>query len=352
MWCDVMWWVRLATVSSFTIYFLMAVVLTPTLSPGDSNPIPCSPFLLFPVRMSLITSPVAPPLRTSSSWSLWIRSCQPHLKSPKRLLGDRQLINSTRTDKPPFSQPLYHPVPSRWPLIFLFHHMFVHIFIFSRIVSFLFHFRTFYRNSGKYSIASNFVRAAEEIICFLLLSCHSLQLTRSRLWYSSHRWSSLAITTRYPIGISLSQRILFIIYWRVTDCFSSDLAFPCATSATLMPEDRYLATYARSWLQSVTSVGKHTKNRTFKLFGMNNSGLNTFLPRFLSPQKPPKGFNSRRACIHLTSIVPYMDDAQVRLECTDISMIRHGEGICIYSMLLLHVQTMTSFSIDWNAIVS
>ena len=119
-----------------------------------------------------------------------------------------------------------------------------------------------------------------------------------------------------------------------------------------MPEDRYLATYARSWLQSVTSVGKHTKNRTFKLFGMNNSGLNTFLPRFLSPQKPPKGFNSRRACIHLTSIVPYMDDAQVKLECTDISMIRHGEGICIYSMLHLHVQSMTSFSIDWNAIVS
>ena len=88
-----------------------------------------------------------------------------------------------------------------------------------------------------------------------------------------------------------------------------------------MPEDRYLAAYARLWLTNVTSVGNHTKNRTFKLFGMNSSGLNTFLPRYLTPQKPPKGFSSRRACIHLTSIVPYMDDAQVRTNQYDDTQI-------------------------------
>jgi hypothetical protein len=56
-----------------------------------------------------------------------------------------------------------------------------------------------------------------------------------------------------------------------------------------MPEDRYLASYARHWLKSVTSVGKHTANRKFKLFGMNSSGLSTFLPRYLVAQKPPSG---------------------------------------------------------------
>lgn len=81
-----------------------------------------------------------------------------------------------------------------------------------------------------------------------------------------------------------------------------------------MPEDRYLAAYARLWLANVTSVGKHTKTRVYKLFGMNSSGLNTFLPRYLTAQKPPRGFESRRACIHLTSIVPFMQDAQV-LHC-------------------------------------
>ena len=153
--CDVMG----ATCYSFFIYNLFShgsgFYPNPLSWWFQSHPLPSFPSFLFPpVRMSLTTSPVAPLLRISSSWSLWIRSCQPHLKSPKRLLGDRQLINSTRTDKPPFSQPLYHPVPSRWPLIFLFHHMFVHIFIFSRIVSFLFHFRTFYRNSGSAAILS------------------------------------------------------------------------------------------------------------------------------------------------------------------------------------------------------
>jgi hypothetical protein len=82
-------------------------------------------------------------------------------------------------------------------------------------------------------------------------------------------------------------------------------------SATLMPEDRFLAAYARSWLAGLAALGKHTKSRAYKLFGMNSSGLNTFLPRYLTAQRPPKGFESRRACVHLASIVPFMQDTQV-----------------------------------------
>ena len=82
-------------------------------------------------------------------------------------------------------------------------------------------------------------------------------------------------------------------------------------SATLMPEDRFLAAHARSWLAGLAALGKHTKSRAYKLFGMNSSGLNTFLPRYLTAQRPPKGFESRRACVHLASIVPFMQDAQV-----------------------------------------
>jgi hypothetical protein len=78
-----------------------------------------------------------------------------------------------------------------------------------------------------------------------------------------------------------------------------------------MPEDRFLAAYARSWLAGLAALGKHTKSRAYKLFGMNSSGLNTFLPRYLTAQRPPKGFESRRACVHLASIVPFMQDTQV-----------------------------------------
>lgn len=80
-----------------------------------------------------------------------------------------------------------------------------------------------------------------------------------------------------------------------------------------MPEDRYLAAHARSWLSNIACIGNHTKNRIYKLFGMNSSGLNTFLPRYLTAQRPPEGFESRRACVHLASIIPFMHDSQVSL---------------------------------------
>ena len=82
-------------------------------------------------------------------------------------------------------------------------------------------------------------------------------------------------------------------------------------SGNLIPEDRFCTNYARQWMREIASVGAHTKNRSFSLFGMRSNGLHTLIPRFLTALKPPKGFDSKRACVHLASQVPFMPDAQV-----------------------------------------
>jgi hypothetical protein len=95
-----------------------------------------------------------------------------------------------------------------------------------------------------------------------------------------------------------------------------------------MPEDRFLAAYARSWLAGLAALGKHTKSRAYKLFGMNSSGLNTFLPRYLTAQRPPKGFESRRSCVHLASIVPFMQDTQVTEDVSVCICLSVRPSIC------------------------
>jgi len=78
----------------------------------------------------------------------------------------------------------------------------------------------------------------------------------------------------------------------------------------VIPDDRAIASYARRWLQNIQEIGSHTQDRMYKLFGTNSAGLNVFLCRFLTPQAPPEGYMSRRACIHLISNIPFMNDAQ------------------------------------------
>ena len=80
--------------------------------------------------------------------------------------------------------------------------------------------------------------------------------------------------------------------------------------SSLYPEDKPFAGAARSWLRSVHSVSKYTKERPFKLFGANTRGFSVLLCRYLVPMRPPQGFSSRRACIHLVSLLPFMADAQ------------------------------------------
>lgn len=80
--------------------------------------------------------------------------------------------------------------------------------------------------------------------------------------------------------------------------------------SSLYSEDKVLAGPARMWLKSVHGMSKYTKERPYKLFGKNTRGLSVLLCRYLQPMKPPPGYVSRRSCIHLVSLLPFMADAQ------------------------------------------
>jgi hypothetical protein len=101
------------------------------------------------------------------------------------------------------------------------------------------------------------------------------------------------------------------------------------SQGTLMPEDRFVASYARIWLKNVAATNANTKQRKFRIFGMNSGGYNTFISRFLTPQRPPSdGFNSMRGCIHLCAAVPFMPDAQAFIGDLDLwctTKVRGGD---------------------------
>jgi hypothetical protein len=80
--------------------------------------------------------------------------------------------------------------------------------------------------------------------------------------------------------------------------------------AALYSEDKPFAGPARVWLKSVHAVSKFTKERPYSLFGNNTKGLSVLHCRYLVPMRPPPGFLSRRAAIHLVSMLPFMADAQ------------------------------------------
>lgn len=101
-----------------------------------------------------------------------------------------------------------------------------------------------------------------------------------------------------------------------------------------------LGAYARGWLKSVKAAGPHTESRNYKLFGTDSNGYNVFLSRFLAAQQPPKGYESRRACVHLISNIPFMNDAQsflgeMDLWCTSSQFWEIGT--CVLAVLSLFV---------------
>jgi coiled-coil and C2 domain-containing protein 2A len=82
------------------------------------------------------------------------------------------------------------------------------------------------------------------------------------------------------------------------------------TISTTFPPDRPLVTYAQLWLQTIRDLGNHTRKRRYMLFGSNSDGLSVLLCRYLKPLQPPPGVVSRRACIHLVSLLPFIPDSQ------------------------------------------
>lgn len=75
-------------------------------------------------------------------------------------------------------------------------------------------------------------------------------------------------------------------------------------------QDRFLVSYAHKWLSQLKSKTL-TEKRDYKLFGSSSDGYKTFICRYLTPQEPPMGISTRRGCLHLASLIPFMPDAQV-----------------------------------------
>lgn len=100
---------------------------------------------------------------------------------------------------------------------------------------------------------------------------------------------------------------------------------------SVIADDRMIAIYAMKWLEQVRDINEHTAHRPYKLFAMNSSGLQVFLCRFLTSQSPPPEFHSRRACIHLVSMIPFVKDIQsfigaMDLWCTNQQFWEIGAG--------------------------
>lgn len=82
------------------------------------------------------------------------------------------------------------------------------------------------------------------------------------------------------------------------------------TLSSVRREDRDISLYARKWLLGVRALNHVTAHRQYKLFGADSQGCHVFVGRYLTPQRPPAGFESRRSCVHLVSSIPFMKDGQ------------------------------------------
>jgi coiled-coil and C2 domain-containing protein 2A len=96
-------------------------------------------------------------------------------------------------------------------------------------------------------------------------------------------------------------------------------------------DDRAIAIYALKWLENIKELNEHTAQRPYKLFAVNSSGLQVFLSRYLTAQAPPDGYTSRRAVLHLVSMIPFVKDIQsfigeMDLWCTNNQFWEIGAG--------------------------
>lgn len=145
-----------------------------------------------------------------------------------------------------------------------------------------------------------------------------------------------------PVSIQTQAELSYYVsddhttYMKVLLTF--DPVLPVATKipedfspSSVFRDDRMIALYAQSWIETLRKVIPETHDRPYKVFGVNSSGLSVFVCRFLTSQPPPQGFNSRRACLHLVSNIPFMKDAQsfigeLDLWCTNQQFWEIGAG--------------------------
>lgn len=114
--------------------------------------------------------------------------------------------------------------------------------------------------------------------------------------------------------------------------------------STTYPADRPLVPYAQAWMKSLREYSEFTKNRKYMIFGTNSEGLSVLVCRYLRPQTPPVNMTSRRSCLHLVSMIPFLEDSKVfvgetDLWCTNKQLWEIAAGdeddhaVCLYNML-------------------
>ncbi|CAM9315544.1 unnamed protein product [Ectocarpus fasciculatus] len=87
--------------------------------------------------------------------------------------------------------------------------------------------------------------------------------------------------------------------------------------SSVCPQDRFLVSYAHSWLSQLKSKAVSSQ-RDYSIFGYNSDGYKVLCCRYLTPQEPPLGLLHRRGCIQLTSMIPFMPDAQAFIGAYDL----------------------------------
>ena len=80
--------------------------------------------------------------------------------------------------------------------------------------------------------------------------------------------------------------------------------------SSVCPSDRFLVSYAHTWLSQLRNSNKAWAKRVYNIFGFNSDGYKVLSCRYLTPQEPPLDISTRRGCLHLTSMIPFMPDAQ------------------------------------------
>ena len=104
------------------------------------------------------------------------------------------------------------------------------------------------------------------------------------------------------------------------------------TIRNVIQDDIPFIRHCSKWMDDVkNAINPVTSTRSYKVFCQNSSGLYVFIPRFLTPTRPPSGFENRRACIHLVSNIPFLPDSNATLNemdlwCTGKEMWDIGAG--------------------------
>lgn len=116
------------------------------------------------------------------------------------------------------------------------------------------------------------------------------------------------------------------------------------TANHMINADKFMATHAQRFVSDLVKVDA-LKHRDFTLFGTNSEGYKVLICRYLTPLQPPEHIISRRAAIHLVSMIPFMPDSEAfvgefDLWCTNKQLWEMGagdeeeHGVALYNFLL------------------